>query len=118
MGFLGCRVLGFYGFDVLGLQSDKMPHLHSGADILCLHPRTQKQMFGGHSNWEHIRILKQALNIPLIGSGDIDSPETAFEMLNTTGCDALMIGRCALGKPWLFRQITDFFNRGDYFPHH
>jgi nifR3 family TIM-barrel protein len=88
----------------------------SGADILCLHPRTQKQMFGGHSNWEHIRILKQALNIPLIGNGDIDSPETALEMLNTTGCDALMIGRGALGKPWLFRQITDFFNRGNYSP--
>lgn len=88
----------------------------SGADIVCLHPRTQKQMFSGKSNWEHIRILKQALSIPVIGNGDIFSPQDAKNMLNDTNCDALMIGRGALGRPWLFAQIKEFLATGEYMP--
>lgn len=80
----------------------------SGADFLCLHPRTTKQMFSGHSNWEHIKELKAVLSIPLIGNGDIHDPESAQKMFRDTACDSIMIGRGALGKPWLFQQIKQF----------
>lgn len=88
----------------------------AGADLLCLHPRTTKQMFSGLSNWEHLSILKTALSIPLIGNGDVSSAETAAQMIAGTGCDAIMIGRGALGKPWIFKQIKDFFEYGNYSP--
>ncbi len=88
----------------------------AGADLLCLHPRTQKQMFSGLSNWEHIRELKQRLSIPLIGNGDVSSPETALQMKQCTACDGIMIGRGALGKPWLFKQIKQFISHDSYDP--
>lgn len=88
----------------------------SGADILCLHPRTTGQMFSGKSNWEHIRLLKEKLSIPLIGNGDIDSPESAKAMKELTACDGLMIGRGALGRPWLFAQIKEYLKSGAYVP--
>jgi tRNA-dihydrouridine synthase B len=88
----------------------------AGADLVCLHPRTAKQMFGGKSNWEHIAELKKSLNIPVIGNGDIDSPEAAARMYASTGCDSIMIGRGALGRPWLFRQIHQLKESGTYIP--
>lgn len=88
----------------------------SGADFLCLHPRTQTQMFSGTSNWEHIAVLKNRLAIPLIGNGDIVSPETALKMYGSTGCNSVMIGRGTLGKPWIFRQIHQLQEEGDYQP--
>lgn len=77
-----------------------------GADGLVLHPRTRSQGFSGHSEWQHIRKLKEQSNIPVIGSGDIFSASDALAMLETTGCDGLMIGRGGYGNPWLFREIT------------
>ncbi len=77
----------------------------SGADAVCLHARTTKQMFSGVSNWSHIKLLKEALQIPVIGNGDIKDPESAHKMFSETACDSIMIGRGALGKPWLFEQI-------------
>jgi tRNA-dihydrouridine synthase B len=88
----------------------------AGADLLCLHPRTTKQMFSGLSNWEHIADLKQAASVPVIGNGDINSPESARKMLDDTACDGLMIGRGALGKPWLFQQIKEYLATGNYHP--
>lgn len=88
----------------------------AGADILCLHPRTTSQVFSGHSNWEHIQKLKQAISIPLIGNGDVDSPESAAKMQRDTACDAIMIGRGALGRPWLFTQIKEYLKEGYYHP--
>lgn len=88
----------------------------AGADFLCLHPRTTKQMFSGKSNWEHITALKARLNIPLIGNGDIQSPEDALAMLTESKCDGLMIGRGALGKPWIFSQCRQFLASGSYDP--
>jgi nifR3 family TIM-barrel protein len=79
----------------------------SGADFLCLHPRTQKQMFSGKSNWEHIKLLKQQLQIPLIGNGDIGTPELVMQMYKETACDSIMIGRGALGRPWIFEQTKE-----------
>jgi len=86
----------------------------AGADFLCLHPRTTKQMFSGQSNWDHISNLKQQIAVPLIGNGDITSPEDAQRMYQETGCDAVMIGRGALGKPWIFSQLKEFDLKGDY----
>ncbi|MDD3632517.1 MAG: tRNA dihydrouridine synthase DusB [Candidatus Cloacimonetes bacterium] len=88
----------------------------AGADFLCLHPRTHSQMFSGKANWSHITELKKQLSIPLIGNGDIHIPEDALKMYEETGCDSVMIGRGALGKPWIFNQIHQLEKTGDYTP--
>jgi len=75
-----------------------------GADAITLHPRTRSQGFGGKADWEQIAKLKAALKIPVIGSGDILTAEDAVRMLETTGCDAVMIGRGSYGNPWLIRN--------------
>lgn len=75
-----------------------------GIDAITLHPRTRSQGFGGHAAWEQIRALKQSLNIPVIGSGDIFTPDNSLAMLQQTGCDAIMIGRGGYGNPWLIRD--------------
>lgn len=77
----------------------------SGADALILHPRTRCQGFTGHSEWDHIRQLKQSTSIPVIGSGDINCAQDALTMLQATGCDGIMIGRGAYGNPWLITDI-------------
>ena len=84
----------------------------AGADLICLHPRTRSQMFSGFSDWNLIAQLKNAIKIPVIGNGDIKDVESAAAMFEQTGCDGVMIGRGALGKPWLFRQIRCFLEEG------
>ncbi|MFN2257511.1 MAG: tRNA dihydrouridine synthase DusB [Desulfuromonadaceae bacterium] len=76
-----------------------------GVDAITLHPRTRTQGFGGNAQWDDIAALKQRLNIPVIGSGDIYTPEDAFNMLEQTGCDGVMIGRGGYGNPWLIQNI-------------
>ncbi|WP_432821729.1 tRNA dihydrouridine synthase DusB [Trichloromonas sp.] len=76
-----------------------------GADAITLHPRTRCQGFSGQSDWEHIRLLKEAIKIPVIGSGDIFIAEDALAMLKQSGCDGIMIGRGGYGNPWLLRDI-------------
>ncbi len=88
----------------------------AGADFLCLHARTQTQMFSGAADWSQIGRLKQRLRIPLIGNGDVKTPEDAQRLRTETGCDSVMIGRGALGKPWLFDQIKQLERSGDYRP--
>ena len=78
-----------------------------GVDAITLHPRTKTQGFSGRSCWEHITALKEEINIPVFGSGDVTTPEEALEMLRTTSCDGVMIGRGAYGNPWLFSQTLD-----------
>jgi tRNA-dihydrouridine synthase B len=78
----------------------------AGCAALAIHPRTRVQGYAGRANWEHIRELKAALRIPVIGNGDVISVEDAHRMLATTGCDAVMIGRGALGNPWIFRELA------------
>ena len=77
-----------------------------GADALTLHPRTRSQAFAGQAHWELIGELKNTVNIPVFGSGDITTPEEARKMLWDTGCDAVMIGRGGYGNPWLIEQIN------------
>ncbi len=75
-----------------------------GADAVTLHPRTRTQMFEGRSDWSHIAALKKVLKIPVLGSGDLFTPEDVRSMFEQTGCDGVMIARGALGNPWIFRE--------------
>ena len=87
-----------------------------GADAVTLHPRTRAQGFSGLSDWEQIRMLKETLAIPVIGSGDIVVAEDAVRMREETGCDGFMIGRGAYGNPWLVRDALVKLKGGDTVP--
>jgi tRNA-dihydrouridine synthase B len=76
-----------------------------GASAITLHPRSKSMGFSGHSFWERITLIKKIVKIPVIGNGDIATPENGCEMIRQTGCDSIMIGRGALGFPWIFNQI-------------
>lgn len=78
-----------------------------GLDGLAVHPRYTRQGFGGAADWSVIREVVEAVELPVLGSGDVTGPESAERMLSETGCAGLMIGRAALGKPWIFDQILD-----------
>ncbi|MBZ5587805.1 MAG: tRNA dihydrouridine synthase DusB [Acidobacteriia bacterium] len=97
----------------LGVSDDSKTFLdlgracqEEGADAVTLHPRTARQQFNGHSDWDAILELKQVLSIPVVGNGDVTTPEQALEMFRRTGCDAVMIGRGGLGNPWIFREAA------------
>ena len=78
-----------------------------GIKAVTLHARTAKQFYKGEARWEHIGRLKAALDIPVIGNGDLDDPHVAMERMRETGVDAIMLGRATLGNPWLISQIAD-----------
>ena len=81
-----------------------------GASAVAVHGRTRNQMYNGKADWDIIAEVKQALKIPVIGNGDVDSPESCENMYKYTGCDLVMIGRAACGNPWLFRDIENYFS--------
>jgi len=84
----------------------------AGISALTLHPRTTKQLYTGQANWDLIRETRAAVGIPVIGNGDIHNARDARRMLDETGCDAVMIGRRALGNPWIFDEINTFLETG------
>ena len=81
-----------------------------GASAVAVHGRTKNQMYNGKADWDIIAQVKQAVKIPVIGNGDVDSPESCEKMYKYTGCDLVMIGRAACGNPWLFRDIENHFS--------
>jgi tRNA-dihydrouridine synthase B len=94
------------GWDVSGRQAIEFARLAEacGIDAIAVHPRTATQGFRGHSNWSIIAAVKDAVSIPVIGNGDILSARDAVQMEADTGCDAIMIGRAAIGNPWIFSR--------------
>jgi nifR3 family TIM-barrel protein len=87
----------------------------NGLQAIALHPRTREQGYSGRSNWAHIAEVKASVKIPVIGNGDINTPEDAVRMIQETGCDAVMIGRAASSNPWIFRQIAEHLSGREYF---
>ena len=97
------------------LEVAKMAEI-AGCSAISIHPRTKSDLFSGSADWSLIKLLKDNLKIPVIGSGDIKTPEDAKRMLDETGCDAVMIGRAALGNPFIFKQINDYLENSTYEP--
>lgn len=89
-----------------------------GVQALTIHARTRAQMYKGHSDWSHIARVKNnpRISMPIFGNGDIDSPEKALEYKNKYGIDGIMIGRAAIGYPWIFNEIKHYFATGEYLP--
>jgi nifR3 family TIM-barrel protein len=95
------------GWDASGEQALNIARIAEdcGVDAVAVHPRTAKQLFGGRADWSLIAAVKEKLSIPVIGNGDIFSAQDALKMLTETGCDAIMIGRKAIGNPGIFSQV-------------
>ncbi|RKS00974.1 tRNA dihydrouridine synthase DusB [Flavobacterium sp. 102] len=87
-----------------------------GVQALTVHARTRAQMYKGHSDWSHIQRIKEnpRIKMPIFGNGDIDSPEKALEYKNKYGLDGMMIGRAAIGYPWIFNEIKHYFKTGEH----
>ena len=88
----------------------------AGAAAVAVHGRTREQYYSGKADWDIIKEVKKAVNIPVIGNGDITSPQTAKAMFDYTDCDAIMIGRASEGNPWIFKRITHYINTGELLP--
>ncbi len=85
----------------------------AGASAITVHGRTREQFYSGKADWNIIKSVKESVNIPVIGNGDITSGEKAKEMFEETGCDAIMIGRASNGNPWIFKEIISFLETGE-----
>jgi nifR3 family TIM-barrel protein len=97
----------------LGLDDERRNYLElgricegEGVDLVAMHGRTAKQMFGGQADWSEIARLKEALSIPVVGNGDITCASDAGRMFQQTGCDGVMVGRASMKNPWIYRQIA------------
>ena len=85
-----------------------------GAAAVAVHGRTREQYYSGKADWDIIRQVKEAVSIPVIGNGDVTSPETAVALMEQTGCDGIMIGRAVRGNPWLFSEILHYLETGEH----
>ena len=85
----------------------------AGAAAVAVHGRTREQYYSGQADWDIIRQVKEAVSIPVIGNGDVTSPQKAEELVKQTGCDAVMVGRAVRGNPWLFRELNHYFRTGE-----
>lgn len=108
------------GWDSTSINIDEVAERlqETGIKALTIHARTRAQMYKGEADWEHISRIKQNPNIeiPIFGNGDIDSAEKALEYKQKYACDGIMIGRAAIGYPWIFNEIKHFFATGEHLP--
>ena len=106
------------GFDDAHINAVEMAKVAeaSGAAAIAVHGRTREQYYSGRADWDIIRQVKEAVKIPVIGNGDILTPEDAIRMEEQTGCDGFMIARGAQGNPWIFAQILHYFKTGEHLP--
>ncbi|MNJ46597.1 tRNA-dihydrouridine synthase C [compost metagenome] len=88
----------------------------AGAKAVSVHGRTREQLYTGKADWDYIRQVKENVSIPVIGNGDVSSPEDAKRMLDQTGCDGVMIGRGALGNPWMLYRTVEYLKSGELLP--
>ena len=105
--------LGWNDAQIICVELARMAE-SEGLNAVALHARTREQGYTGQARWEWIAAIKQAVRIPVIGNGDIRTPEDAAAMIDQTGCDAVMIGRAAPSNPWIFRQIAQYTATGRY----
>jgi nifR3 family TIM-barrel protein len=105
--------LGWNDSNIVCVELARMAE-SEGLNAVALHARTREQAYTGQARWEWIAAIKQAVSIPVIGNGDIRTPEDAAAMIAKTGCDAVMIGRAAPANPWIFRQIAQYTATGSY----
>ncbi len=106
------------GFDETHINAVEIAKIaeEAGASAVAIHGRTREQYYSGRADWEIIRQIKEAVSIPVIGNGDILTPQDVIEMREQTGCDGFMIGRGAQGNPWIFHQILHFIKTGEQLP--
>ena len=102
--------------DVRNAPSLALAAERAGVQMLTVHGRTREQGYKGFAEHDTVAQIKSRVNIPVVANGDIDSPEAARDVLARTGADALMIGRAAQGRPWIFREIKHFLATGEHLP--
>jgi len=106
------------GFDDASVNAVEIARIAEacGVAAVAVHGRTREQYYSGNADWDIIARVKDSVSIPVIGNGDVDSPESAEALLKQTGCDGVMIGRAAQGNPWIFREVTKYLETGEIVP--
>lgn len=104
---------GWENNNIVAVEAAKIIE-QAGASAITVHGRTRSEFYSGKADWDIIKSVKESINIPVIGNGDIKTPEDAKKMLEQTRCDGIMISRGSLGNPWIFKQTEEYLKNGEY----